>query len=91
MDNKLTRAQGFIPNEWTNYGESSNQFHMEIGLNLRGYSGYLAPELDFEGNYTETYAGTSGASISAELEFHKIMPVLKRQRKLKPTYLQMQV
>ena len=86
MDNKFTRAQGFVPNEWTNYGESTNQFHMGGGLNLRGYSGYLAPELDTEGNYTETYAGTSGASISTELEFHNILPVLKRQRKLK-TYL----
>tara|TARA_Y100001978_G_C23700921_1_gene440856 strand:- start:5084 stop:5980 length:897 start_codon:yes stop_codon:yes gene_type:complete len=83
MNHKLTRAQGFVPNDWTGYGVSTNQFHMGGGLNLRGYAGYLAPELDAEGNYTETYAGTSGASISTELEFHKILPVIKRQRKLK--------
>ena len=45
MDNKLTRAQGFIPNDWIGYGESTNKFHMGGGLNLRGYAGYLAPEV----------------------------------------------
>ena len=86
MDNKFTRSKGFVPNEWTNYGESTNQFHIGGGLNLRGYSGYLAPTFDAEGNYTETYVGTSGASISTELELNNILPVLKRQKKLK-TYL----
>ena len=86
MDNKFTRSQGFIPNKWVEYGESTNQFHMGGGLNLRGYAGYLAPDLDVEGNYIETYVGTSGASVSVELEFNNILPMLNRQRKLK-TYL----
>ena len=86
MDNKFTRSQGFIPNEWVEYGESTNQFHMGGGLNLRGYAGYLAPDLDVDGNYIETYVGTSGTSVSVELEFNNILPVLNRQRKLK-TYL----
>ena len=42
------------------------------GLNLRGYAGYYAPEINDEGNYVLSYNGTSGASISAELEFQNI-------------------
>ena len=38
------------------------------GLNLRGYAGYYAPEINNEGNYAFSYNGISGASISAELE-----------------------
>ena len=86
MDNKFTRAQGFIPNDWLGYGNTTNSFHMGGGLNLRGYSGYLAIEPNADGNYVHTYVGTSGAAISAELEFHKTLPVLKEQNKLK-TYL----
>ena len=47
------------------------------GLNLRGYAGYYAPEINDEGNYALSYNGTSGASISAELEFQNIFS-LKR-------------
>ena len=53
---------------------------------MRGYSGYLAIEPNADGNYVHTYVGTSGAALSAELEFHKTLPVLKEQNKLK-TYL----
>jgi len=72
MENKFTRAEGFIPNEWLGYESTTNHFHMGGGLNLRGYTGYYAPEINDEGNYVLSYSGTSGASISAELEFQNI-------------------
>ena len=72
MENKFTRSEGFIPNQWLGYGSSTNHFQMGGGLNLRGYAGYYAPEINDEGNYVLSYNGTSGASISAELEFQNI-------------------
>ena len=72
MENKFTRSEGFIPNQWLGYGSSTNHFQMGGGLNLRGYAGYYAPEINDEGNYVLSYSGTSGASISAELEFQNI-------------------
>lgn len=86
MENKFTRASGYVPTDWLGYGADSKQFQMGGGLNLRGYAGYLAPSINEAGEYTENYVGTSGASFSAELEFHRILPVLKKQNKLK-TYL----
>ena len=77
MENKFTRSEGFIPNQWLGYGSTTNHFQMGGGLNLRGYSGYYAPEINDEGNYVLSHNGTSGASISAELEFQNIFS-LKR-------------
>ena len=73
MENKYTRAEGFIPDQWLGYGITTNHFQMGGGLNLRGYAGYYAPEINYEGNYVLTYNGTSGASISVELEFQNIL------------------
>jgi aminopeptidase N len=72
MENKFTRAEAFIPNKWLGYGSTTNHFQMGGGLNLRGYAGYYAAEINDEGIYTLSYNGTSGASISAELEFQNI-------------------
>lgn len=83
MEDKFTRSKGFIPTDWTNYGNTTNQFQMGGGLNLRGYAGYLAPTVNNNGEYVESYVGTSGASVSAEVEFHRILPFLKTQHKLK--------
>jgi aminopeptidase N len=79
MDNKFTRSIGFIPEQWTGYGAEVNNFHQGGGLNLRGYSGYLAP---YEVDSTDTrftYKGTSGVSINAELEFDKYIKIRARR------------
>ena len=60
------------------------------GLNLRGYSGYLAIEPNADGKYVQTYVGTSGASINTELEFHKTL-LLKNKTNSKRIFLLMQV
>ena len=45
------------------------------GLNLRGFAGYLVPEINEDGQYVEAYRGESGASVSFELEFQNLLPV----------------
>ncbi len=79
MDNKYTRSAGFIPTNWTGYAGSTNHFQMGGGLNLRGYSGYLAVE-SMPDTIVFAYRGQSGASISGELEFDKLF-------KFKPRFL----
>ena len=53
------------------------------GLNLRGYSGYIAPEFDESGKVTSfSYNGISGASINTELDFSKYLPYFIRKNNL---------
>ncbi|MFN3342780.1 MAG: M1 family metallopeptidase [Flavobacteriales bacterium] len=74
MNSKYTRSIGFFPYEWTgNYGASTNHFHAGGGLNLRGYAGYLIPDMDSAGNLSFHYKGNSGASFSAELDLRDIV------------------
>jgi hypothetical protein len=68
MENKFVRSIGLVPYEWLGHGTTTNNFHFAGGLNLRGYAGYLAPELDPDGNVITTYLGTSGAAMNAELD-----------------------
>ena len=75
MEDKFSRSSGFIPTEWLGYGESTNHFQMGGGLNLRGFAGYLVPEINEDGQYVEAYRGESGASVSFELEFQNLLPV----------------
>jgi aminopeptidase N len=68
MENKYVRSIGFVPYDWLGLGGEPDHFHFGGGLNLRGYAGYLAPELDGDGNVILTYAGNTGTSASAELD-----------------------
>ena len=68
MENKYTRSIGFVPYEWLSTGTSIENFHFGGGLNLRGYAGYLAPEVSADGSIIYTYTGSTGASANAELE-----------------------
>jgi hypothetical protein len=72
MDNKYTRSMGFIPPVWGDYGAVTNHFTAGGGLGLRGFSGYLLPEVSRDGQLTYHYKGTTGASFSAELEFGRL-------------------
>ncbi len=72
LDNKFTRAAGWIPGEWTDYGNTTGHFHMGGGLNLRGYSGYTVVDEDGDGNLYFVYAGNSGAAVNAELAFNRL-------------------
>jgi aminopeptidase N len=78
IDNKFTRARGIVPSGWQGYGVNINHFHMGGGLNLRGYSGYLAPEIKKvhgTDSLVFAYAGRSGASWNLELDFDKFIKI----------------
>ena len=70
MENKFVRSIGFFPygSEWMGTGPGPGHFHFGGGLNLRGYAGYLAPEIDADGDLITTAMGNTGASASAELD-----------------------
>lgn len=68
MENKYTRSIGFVPYDWLGYGADVNHFQHGGGLGLRGYAGYLAPEVDANGQLITTYQGNSGLSASAEVD-----------------------
>ena len=79
VENKFVRSRGFVPDEWVlNFGIETNHFHHGGGLNLRGYAGYLAPEVTDDGAVLFTYRGTSGASLNAELEFDRFFRIAPR-------------
>lgn len=72
MDSRFTRVAGIFPAEWGGYGIIPNHFHHGGGLNLRGYSGYLAPEV--MGNRVVTaHSGANGFAINLELEFDRLL------------------
>lgn len=74
IENKYTRARGFVPNQWLGYGGADNHFHAGGGLNLRGYSGYLA--LQQNGNdVLYTYRGKGGASYNLEIDFDRYIKI----------------
>jgi hypothetical protein len=70
MENKYVRSRAFVPNDWIGqYSASSmGHFHYGGGLNLRGYTGYLAPEI-IDGDYSVAYKGRSGMALNFEADF----------------------
>ncbi len=85
MDNKYTRSLGFFNPEGSKIGSTTNYNHYGGGLNLRGYSGYLAPQLQSDATTVNAYKGQTGAAINAELEFDGIFKV-KKQNWLTKTF-----
>lgn len=70
MDDPFTRSQGIINRSFAgDFDGNLNTFHYGGGLNLRGYNGYFAPYIAENGEVVSTYAGTTGASVNAELPF----------------------
>ncbi len=85
MDNKYTRSQGAFDPSWASIGATTNYFQYGGGLNLRGYSGYLAPQMQSNGSVAYTYKGQTGAAVNAELEFSGLIK-LKKQNWLTKTF-----
>lgn len=73
MDNAFTRAQGIVPQSWAGYGASENHFQQGGGLNLRGYAGYLLPEVDSKSDLMYAYNGSTGAALNAEMDFNHLV------------------
>jgi aminopeptidase N len=74
VESKFSRAAGIIPADWFSYGSSSNHFHSQGGLNIRGYAGYLVPVIDGTNQYL-AYRGNSGASVNLEMDFDQFFPI----------------
>ena len=75
MDSKFTRANGFVSSDNMIYSYNTNHFHSGGGLNLRGYTGYLAPEFNEDGTIKSfDYNGTSGLSLNTEIDFTEYLP-----------------
>ncbi len=72
MNNKYTRSMGIIPPDWGGYGNTTNHFTAGGGLNLRGYSGYLLAQKNVDGTLVYNYKGTTGVSVSTEIEFGEL-------------------
>lgn len=69
LENKYTRAQAIVPQEWQNYGtQNMNHFHAGGGLNLRGYAGYFAYD-ERNGQQFLAYKSRSGVAFNGELYF----------------------
>ncbi|MBC8172971.1 MAG: M1 family peptidase, partial [Chitinophagales bacterium] len=73
LESKFTYARGLFPDEWTTFGTTTSHFHIGGGLNVRGYSGYLIAQEGRDGEIYQVYTGSSGSSISMELEFDRLV------------------
>lgn len=60
------------------FGAQTNNFCYGGGLNLRGYMGYLLPQVNSQGDYRYNYKGTSGASYNMEIDFGRCFGFLER-------------
>ncbi|MBL0127282.1 MAG: M1 family metallopeptidase [Flavobacteriales bacterium] len=74
MENKYTRSVGMVPYDWSGFGADVNHFQQGGGLGLRGYAGYLAPELTSDDDLIYTYLGNTGASMSGEIDLDGLVP-----------------
>lgn len=79
LNNRFTRAAGWIPYDWVGYSLSSTPFHSSGGLNIRGYAGQLLPEttttMDGRDTIVYRYVGKSGLSYSTEIEIDALTPI----------------
>lgn len=66
------QTYGLIGEEDMGYGPTTKNVHMGGGLNLRGYVGYLAPEV-IDGTTLNGFRGNSGAAINLEYDFSKYL------------------
>jgi aminopeptidase N len=82
MDSKFTRAEGIVSSEYMGYDYTTNYFHQTGGLNLRGYTGYLAPEFNEDGTFASSYNGTSGAAFNTEIDFTAYLPYSVRKHNI---------
>ena len=83
MNSKFTQADGFITSDDMNYAYTTNHFHSGGGLNLRGYTGYLAPEFNADSTIASfNYNGTSGGAFNTEIDFTAYLPYSIRRNNI---------
>jgi len=79
MDSKYTRSMGIF--QPFSFSQATNNFAAGGGLNLRGYMGYLLPQVDGNYNYRYNYKGTSGAAYNMELDFSRCFGFIEKATK----------
>ncbi len=77
-DNKYTRSMGIF--QPFSFNDKTNNFCYGGGLNLRGYMGYLLPQVN-DGNYRFNYKGTSGVAYNMEIDFGKCFGFVEKLTK----------
>ena len=83
MNSKFTQADGFVTSDDMNYAYTTNHFHSGGGLNLRGYTGYLAPEFNADSTIASfNYNGTSGGAFNTEIDFTAYLPYTIRKNNI---------
>jgi hypothetical protein len=74
MDSKYSRSVGFYSDAWYGYGADVNHLQFGGGMNLRGYAGYLLPEIIDNGNELGYYySGNGGLAVNVELDLRDIV------------------
>lgn len=87
--NPWIRSAGFIPSSAGDINGQTGWFQSGGGLNLRGYNGYVLPELNSDSLLRFAHYGQTGIALNTELEFDdmvRLLPAFKRWVELK-TYL----
>jgi hypothetical protein len=79
MDNKYTRSMGIF--QPFAFGATTNNFCYGGGLNLRGYMGYLLPQVNAAGDYRYNYKGTTGAAFNMEVDFGRCFGFIEKWTK----------
>jgi len=83
MNSKFTQADGFVTSDDMNYAYTTNHFHSGGGLNLRGYTGYLAPVFNADSTIASfNYNGTSGVAFNTEIDFTAYLPYSIRRNNI---------
>lgn len=68
MNNRYSRAIGWLAQEGINHSRDGNYVHQGGGLNIRGYSGVATTNVNGLDTFY-SYSGNKGAAINAELDF----------------------
>ncbi len=84
IENKYTRADAFVPSNWSKYDVNTSHFQQGGGLNLRGYAGYLMPVDDNAGVQHLGYRTNAGAAVNVELGFDRLWK--RKYRKLRESF-----
>ena len=74
--NLWVRSAGFVPSSAGGFNGEVGWFQSGGGLNLRGYNGYVLPELNGDSLLRFAYAGKSGIALNTELEFGDVLQIL---------------
>lgn len=72
FENRLTSSDGILPSQWMNFNTQKIAYQEEGGLNLRGYAGS-----QILSNKNIYMIGKTGASISADLDFQRMIGIKK--------------